>query len=172
MTSASKSGINFSYLMSGYDLMEAAGKHWMEAVRRYLPDSAEREVGDPVPGMEIIRKWQQWYLDPFINRDLRTPDMQLLSKVCLDQQKRCADLTIAWWKCSLKAMRAIGNGVQNGEQPSQIMQECMALSEEYVRSCAEFLAAGSDAITEQGRVFSKAPEEGHDKSKAAKPKGA
>lgn len=168
MSAPSKSGINFSHLMSGYDLMESAGKQWMEAARRFLPDTAEEDEKDSLPGMNVIRSWQQWRLDQFNTRKLSHSNIQAFSMSCLEQQKRCSELALAWWKCSLKAMRAVGGGLQKGEDPVEIMKDCIALSEEYVRSCADILAAPSEDLSEPGTAISAAPAGGVEKARRAK----
>lgn len=148
MDSKLQSGINFSNLVSGYDLMESAGKHWMEAVSRIFPGNTEGGEKSNMPGMDALKGWQQWYLDKFNIEGLRTADMQTLATACIEQQKRCSEMQLAWWRCSIKALQTIGRGMRNGDHPAQIMKTCMELSEEYVRSCADFLAAQSEALSE------------------------
>jgi hypothetical protein len=50
----------------------------------------------------------------------------------------------------------------------EIMKDCFALSEEYVRSCADILAAPSEVLSEQGTAISAAPAGGVEKAKPAK----
>jgi hypothetical protein len=172
MDAKSQSGINFSYLMSGYDLMESAGKHWMEAVKRVFPETAESDGNQNVQVMESFKAWQQWYEDRHSLKNGCAQDMQTLATACIDHQKRCSELTLAWWKCSLKALRAIGGGMRNGEHPAQIMKTCMALSEEYVRSCADFLAAQSEALAESAASIPVASEKGTVKQTSARAKAS
>jgi len=172
MDAQSQSGINFSHLVSGYDLMESAGKHWMEAVNRMFPDTAESGGKNDMPGMEAVKAWQQWYEDTFNKKKLYTPDVQALANACIEQQKRCSELGLAWCKCSLKALQAISGGMRKGENPAQIMKACMELSEEYVRSCADFLAAQSDALPEYAASTPIVRESSTDKAKPAKAKAA
>jgi len=170
MDAQSQSGINFSHLVSGYDLMESAGKHWMEAVNRMFPDTAERSGKSDMPGMAAVKAWQQWYEDTFNKKKLRTSDIQTLAASCIEQQKRCSELGLASWKCSLKALQAIGGGMRNGDHPAQIMKECMELFEEYVRSCADFLAAQSEVLSENAASTPIVPESGTEKAKPARAK--
>ena len=170
MDAQSQSGINFSHLVSGYDLMESAGKHWMEAVNRMFPDTAESGGKNDMPGMEAVKAWQQWYDDTFNKKKLYTPDAQALATACIEQQERCSDLGLAWCKCTLKALRAIGGGMRNGDHPAQIMKECMELSEEYVRCCADFLAAQSEALSESAASAPIVQESRPEKAKTAKTK--
>ncbi len=172
MDAQSQSGINFSYLASGYDLMESAGKHWMEAISRMFPDTAESDGKSNVPGMDAVKAWQQWHEDTFNKKKLYTPDVQALATACIEQQKRCSELGLAWCKCSLKALRAIGGGMRNGEHPAQIMKACMELSEEYARSCADFLDAQSEALSECAASEPIAPEISTEKAKHAKAKAS
>ena len=172
MDAQSQSGINFSYLMSGYDLMESAGKHWMESVNRIFPETAESGEKNNLPGMDAVKAWQQWYEDTFNKRKLHTPDVQALATACIEQQKRCSDLGLAWCKCSLKTLRAIGDGMQKGDHPAQIMKACMELTEEYVRSCADFLAAESKVLSERAEALPIPPESSTEKAKPAKAKAS
>jgi hypothetical protein len=172
MDAQSKSGINFSHLVSGYDLMESAGKHWMEAVNRMFPDIAKSDGKSKMPGMDAVKAWQQWYEDTLNKKKLCTSDVQALATTCIEQQKRCSELGLAWCKCSLKALRAIGGGMRNGDHPAQIMKACMELSEEYVKSCADFLAAQSEALSECAASAPRAPESSTEKVKPAKAKAS
>lgn len=172
MDAQSQSGINFSYLASGYDLMESAGKHWMEAVNRMFPDTAKSGGKSNLPGMDAVKAWQQWYEDTLSKRRLRAPDVQALATACIEQQKRCSELGLAWCKCSLNAARAIGGGLQNGDHPAHILKTCMDLSEEYVRSCADFLAAQSGALSEGVASAATAAEISTEKVKPAKTKAS
>lgn len=168
MDAQSQSGINFSHLLSGYDLMESVGKHWMEAVNRMFPDTAESGGKNDMPGMEAVKAWQQWYEDTFNKNMLCAQDVQALATACIEQQKRCSELGLAWWKCYIKTLQAIGGGVQNGDHPVQIMKICMGLSEKYVRSCADFLAAQSEALPECAPPSPIVPAKRPEKAKPAK----
>ncbi|MBA4396891.1 MAG: hypothetical protein C0394_05855 [Syntrophus sp. (in: bacteria)] len=170
MNTQSQSGINFSYLASGYDLMESAGKHWMDAVNRMFPDTAKSGGKSNLPAMDAVKAWQQWYEDTFNKKKLYTPDVQALATACIEQQKRCSELGLAWCKCSLQALRAIGGGMRNGDHPAKIMKECMELSEEYVRSCADFLAAQSETLSEGVASATTASEISTEKVKPVKAK--
>lgn len=172
MDAQSQSGINFSHLVSGYDLVESAGKHWMEAVNRIFPDTAESGGKSDLPGMEAVKAWQQWYEDTFNKKKLRASDMQTLAASCIEQQKRCSELALAWWECSIKAWQTVGGGIRNCDHPAQIMKACVELSEEYVRSCADFLAAQSEAISECANSLPIAPERSTEKAKPAKAKAS
>jgi hypothetical protein len=170
MDAQSQSGINFSHLVSGYDLMESAGKHWMEAVNRMFPGTAESGGKSDMPGMNAVKAWQQWYEDTFNKKALRAPDVQALAAACIEQQKHCSELAQAWCKCSIKAWQTVGGGMRNCDHPAQIMKACMELSEEYVRSCADFLAAQSEALSECAKSLPIAPERSTEKAKPAKAK--
>ena len=172
MNAQSQSGINFSHLVSGYDLMESVGKHWMDAFSGMFPDAAESGGKNDMPGMEAVKAWQQWYEDTFNKKKLRAQDVQALVTACIEQQKRCSELGLAWCKCSLKALQTIGGGMRNGDHPAQIMKACMELSEEYVRSCADFLAAQSDTLHEYAASTPIVRESSADKAKPAKAKAA
>jgi len=170
MDAQSQSGINFSHLVSGYDLMESAGKHWMEAVNRMFPDAAKSGGKSNLQDMGAVKAWQQWYEDTFNKKKLYTPDVQALATACTEQQKLCSELGLAWCKCSLNALRAIGGGIRNGDHPAQIMKTCIELSEEYVRSCADFLAEQSEALSKCAATAPMAPESGAEKTKPVKAK--
>lgn len=172
MDAQAQSGINFSHLVSGYDLMESAGKSWMEVVNRVFPGAAESVDKSKAPGMDAVKAWRQWYEDGFNKKKLYTPDVQALATTCIEQQKNCSELGLAWCKCCVKALQAIGGGVQSGDNPAQIMKTCMALSEEYVRCCADFLAAQSQILSQRAAAFPLPPESGAEKTKPAKAKAS
>ena len=172
MGAPSQGGINFSDLMSGYDLMESANKHWMEAIGRIFPGSSEKGEKNHVPGTDAFRSWPQWHGNTFNKKDLRLPDLQAAATACIEQQKRCSELGQAWWKCYIKTSRAIGSGMRNGDHPAQIMKACLALSEEYVRCFAAFLATQSEALSRYDASLPPAPETGPEKAKPAKVKAS
>ncbi len=168
MDSKSQTGINFSHLVSGYDLMESARKQWMEAISQMFPDAAESGGKSNMPGMDAVKVWQQWYEDIYDKKKLHAPELRVMATACIDYQKRFSELQMAWWDCSVKAMQAVGDGMRNGDDPAQIMKDCMKLSEAYVRSCADFLAAQSEALSECATSVPLIPESGMEKAKPAK----
>lgn len=165
MESQSQGGSTAISMMSGYELMESAGKLWIEAFNRLIPDAGEYFDKGDVRGVNVVGAWQQWYEDAFNKRKLRAPDLQVLATSCLEQQKRCSELCLAWCRCIVKTFRAVGNGTQNGDHPAQIMRACVEFSEEYVRYCADFLAVQSKFLSDHAESFPIPAKSGAEKAK-------
>jgi hypothetical protein len=172
MNAKSQSGMNFGFPTPMPDLMESAGKCWMDVMKQFMPDAADSGGNGNPAGMEAFRAWQRWYEDQCANRNGNVQSLQTIATAFIDQQKRCSELTLAWWKCSIAALRAIGGGIKNGDHPAQVMKSCMNLSEDYVRSCADFIAAQSEAVAGGAASVFNAPGRGSEKSKPVQAKAA
>jgi len=144
MDAQSQSGINFSHLRSGYDLMESAGKHWMETINRIFPESADGGEKKRMPGMSALNMWQKWYEDGLSHKKASVPDMQAWATACMDQQKHCSALGLSWCRCTVKTIQAIREGMENGDSPVKLMKHCIECSAEYARTYADFLLNWSD----------------------------
>jgi hypothetical protein len=172
MDAQTQRGFNFGDWTKGYEMMQSMQNQWMESMNRLFPVYALEEAKNKAPGMEIFKTWMQMQENFAGKQKPSVPDLQAMATACIEHQKRCSELSMAWWKCYINAYKAIGAGLRNGDQVTQIFKTCMDLSDEYLRSCTDFLNAQSETL-----MFLRAPgestaEDGTAKAKPAKAKAS
>lgn len=126
---------------AAFEIFEMTSKPWMDMIEGVFAKTGNggNESRATWPAREIMKLWTPW--ESGILKNVTTPKPELRSPFvfCLEQQKHCFSLALAWFDCNTKMAEAIRIGAKHHKDPVETLKVCQEATEECARACTAFI---------------------------------